>query len=94
VLRTCHMGSLGSLSACDTHARTHARTHASPPPHAGVVDVCLIPEVPFELDPLLAFVKDILETKEYCVICVAEGARPDPLPARPRPPSRPGCLSG
>ena len=40
---------------------------------AGVVDVCLIPEVNFDLEKLCNFVKSILERKNYCVLCVAEG---------------------
>ena len=41
---------------------------------AGVVDVCLIPEVPFTLPKLLAHVKKILDARGHCVVCVAEGA--------------------
>lgn len=44
-------------------------------PRAGVVDVCLIPEIAFDLDRLCDFVKSILDRKDYCVICIAEGAR-------------------
>lgn len=40
----------------------------------GVVDVCLIPEIPFNLDKLCDFVKSIMERKDHCVVCVAEGA--------------------
>ncbi len=44
---------------------------------AGVVDVCLIPEVPFSLDGemgLYAYIRKLLENKGHAVICVAEGA--------------------
>lgn len=44
--------------------------------YAGVVDVCLIPEVDFEMDGrdgLLRYVERLLMTKGHCVICVAEG---------------------
>jgi 6-phosphofructokinase 1 len=40
----------------------------------GVVDVCLIPEVPFSLDKLKQCVAGVLEKKGHCVVCVAEGA--------------------
>lgn len=46
---------------------------------SGVVDVCLIPEVHFKLPNLLDFVRNILENKDYCVVCVAEGAGQDIL---------------
>eukprot|EP00887_Chlorella_sp_A99_P007776 scaffold20.g7776.t1 len=41
---------------------------------SGVVDVCLIPEISFDLDRLCEFVKSILDRKSYCVVCLAEGA--------------------
>ena len=44
---------------------------------AGVVDVCLIPEVPFSLDGemgLYAYIRTLLDRKGHAVICVAEGA--------------------
>ncbi len=44
---------------------------------AGVVDICLIPEVNFNLDGqhgLMAYVQTLLADKGHCVICVAEGA--------------------
>ena len=44
------------------------------PPCAGVVDVCLIPEVPFELDSLLDHVAKIVDKRGHVVICTAEGA--------------------
>eukprot|EP00884_Botryococcus_braunii_P013565 jgi/Botrbrau1/22209/Bobra.168_1s0040.1 len=46
---------------------------------SGVVDVCLIPEVPFALygeKGLFAYVEKLLETKGHAVICIAEGAGP------------------
>jgi 6-phosphofructokinase len=44
---------------------------------AGVVDVCLIPEVKFDLQGdrgLLRFVQGLLDEKGHCVVCIAEGA--------------------
>ena len=44
---------------------------------AGVVDVCLIPEVRFALDGdqgLFAYLETLLEQKGHLVICMAEGA--------------------
>ena len=44
---------------------------------AGVVDVCLIPEVNFALDGdqgLFAYLEILLEQKGHLVICMAEGA--------------------
>lgn len=40
---------------------------------AGVVDVCLIPEIKFDLDKLCEFVGSVMERKDFCVVCVAEG---------------------
>jgi hypothetical protein len=41
---------------------------------AGDVDVCLIPEVPFDMDKLFEYVETNLESKGHCLIVVAEGA--------------------
>jgi hypothetical protein len=41
---------------------------------AGVVDVCLIPEVSFSLEKLLAYLGEVLNKKGNAVVCVAEGA--------------------
>uniref|UniRef100_A0A061RRW2 6-phosphofructokinase n=1 Tax=Tetraselmis sp. GSL018 TaxID=582737 RepID=A0A061RRW2_9CHLO len=41
---------------------------------SGVVDVCLIPEVPFKIEKLAAHLQDIIHEKGHAVICVAEGA--------------------
>ena len=49
---------------------------------SGVVDVVLIPEVPFKLEGptgLLAYLERVLETKGHAVVCVAEGAGQDIL---------------
>lgn len=46
-------------------------------PHAGVVDVCLIPEVRFELPALTAYVRQVIKRKGHCVVCIAEGAGQD-----------------
>ena len=51
------------------------------PPAAGVVDVVLIPEIPFELDLLIEYVAKTLDKKGHVVICVAEGAGQDVLGA-------------
>jgi 6-phosphofructokinase 1 len=39
-----------------------------------VVDVCLIPEVPFSLEKLLSYLGEVLDKKGNAVVCVAEGA--------------------
>lgn len=44
---------------------------------AGVVDVCLIPEVKFELGALTAYVRQVMKRKGHCVVCIAEGAGQD-----------------
>ena len=44
---------------------------------SGLVDICLIPEVPFRLDTMLAYIETILERKGHAVVCVAEGAAQD-----------------
>jgi 6-phosphofructokinase len=41
---------------------------------AGDVDVCLIPEVSFDMDKLFEYVETNLESKGHCLIVVAEGA--------------------
>ncbi|KAJ9512526.1 hypothetical protein QJQ45_018973, partial [Haematococcus lacustris] len=44
---------------------------------SGVVDACLIPEVPFKLGGptgLLAYLESVIKYKGHCVVCVAEGA--------------------
>lgn len=46
---------------------------------SGVVDVCLIPEVQFSMRKLLDYVGSVLKQKDYCVVCVAEGAGQDIL---------------
>jgi len=48
---------------------------------SGVVDCCLIPEVSFRLDKLLQYLKEILDSKGHCVVCIAEGAGQDILAA-------------
>ena len=44
---------------------------------AGVVDVCLIPEVKFEVKALTAYVREVMKRKGHCVVCIAEGAGQD-----------------
>lgn len=77
-------GAMERSAASSCISATGSLHPASPPPPAprappaappGVVDVCLIPEIRFELDRLCDFVHSILERKDYCVVCVAEGAR-------------------
>lgn len=49
---------------------------------SGVVDVCLIPEVPFTLhgpNGLHAYLEKVLSKKGHAVVCVAEGAGQDIL---------------
>lgn len=41
---------------------------------AGDVDVCLIPEVPFDMEKLFEYVEEKLESKGNCLIVIAEGA--------------------
>ncbi|GMH33011.1 hypothetical protein BSKO_00845 [Bryopsis sp. KO-2023] len=41
---------------------------------SGVVDVCLIPEVPFAMENVCRHVEKLLEEKQHCVICLADGA--------------------
>mmetsp|Transcript_25298 Transcript_25298/g.60182 ORF Transcript_25298/g.60182 Transcript_25298/m.60182 type:complete len:455 (-) Transcript_25298:517-1881(-) len=50
---------------------------------SGVVDVCLIPEVPFSLHGekgLLAYLESVIARQGHAVVCVAEGAGQDMLP--------------
>ncbi len=44
---------------------------------AGVVDICLIPEVKFELPALTRYVKHVMKQRGHCVVCIAEGAGQD-----------------
>jgi len=44
---------------------------------SGVVDVCLIPEVPFTISKLCEYVESVISRKGHCVICVAEGCGQD-----------------
>jgi len=46
---------------------------------AGVVDVCLIPEIPFSLRALTRHVRRIMARQGHCVVCAAEGAGQDIL---------------
>ena len=49
---------------------------------SGVVDACLIPEVPFKLDGpggLIAYLENSIRNHGHCVVCVAEGAGQDLL---------------
>jgi 6-phosphofructokinase 1 len=46
---------------------------------SGVVDVCLIPEIKFEMRKLCEYIAKVFEKKGHCVVCVAEGAGQDIL---------------
>lgn len=48
---------------------------------SGLVDICLIPEVKFRIDSVMAYLEDVLERKGHAVICVAEGAAQDLMDA-------------
>lgn len=51
---------------------------------SGVVDVCLIPEVPFQVDGphgVLKYIEEVVERKGHAVVCVAEGAGQDVIPS-------------
>jgi 6-phosphofructokinase 1 len=48
---------------------------------SGLVDICLIPEVPFRVDAVMAYLETILERKGHAVICIAEGAAQDLMAA-------------
>ncbi|MEW5297906.1 MAG: hypothetical protein WDW36_001084 [Sanguina aurantia] len=41
---------------------------------SGVVDVCLVPEVPFSLEKLKHHIKAVLDRQGHAVVCVADGA--------------------
>ncbi|NLG83351.1 MAG: ATP-dependent 6-phosphofructokinase [Firmicutes bacterium] len=43
---------------------------------SGLVDVVLIPESEFHIEPLLDYVEEVLTKKNYAVVVVAEGAAP------------------
>ncbi|PSC73510.1 phosphofructokinase family [Micractinium conductrix] len=52
---------------------------------SGVVDVCLIPEVPFKLtgeNGMFSYLDKVLSEKGHAVVCVAEGAGQDTLNAQ------------
>ncbi len=49
---------------------------------SGVVDICLIPEVPFALhgpNGVISYLQKVLATKGHAIICIAEGAGQDLL---------------
>lgn len=54
---------------------------------SGVVDACLIPEVPIDMPALLQHLRRLLDDRGHAVVCVAEGAGQDLLfaPGEPRP---------
>lgn len=51
---------------------------------SGIVDVCLIPEVPFKIEGVINHLRHLLEIKGHAVVCVAEGAGQDLLPSTGR----------
>ena len=51
---------------------------------SGVVDVCLIPEVPIDVDALVAHLRRLLDERGHAVVAVAEGAGQDLLFERER----------
>lgn len=62
---------------CTDTGRTPGFLLAARHDPSGVVDVVLIPEVPFKLQGptgLLAYLETVLEKKGHAVVCVAEGA--------------------
>jgi len=52
---------------------------------SGLVDVCLIPEVPFRLKSVMAYLDKVLERRGHAVVCVAEGAAQDLMSELPMP---------
>ncbi|MEW5303819.1 MAG: hypothetical protein WDW36_006474 [Sanguina aurantia] len=44
---------------------------------SGVVDICLIPEISFNLEKVCEHVARCIEAKGHCVVCLAEGAGQD-----------------
>jgi 6-phosphofructokinase 1 len=48
---------------------------------SGEVDVCLVPEAPFKLERVLAYIYDKLRTRGHCTVVVAEGAAQEQLRA-------------
>jgi 6-phosphofructokinase 1 len=48
---------------------------------AGVVDVCLLPEVTFDLQQVVSYVFDVLKRRGHAVVVVAEGAAQDTMRA-------------
>nr|WHU05653.1 6-phosphofructokinase 1 [Chromochloris zofingiensis] len=50
---------------------------------SGVVDVCLIPEIPFKMERLLPYIGELLEKRGHVVVCIAEGAGQDSLECGP-----------
>mmetsp|Transcript_34610 Transcript_34610/g.76908 ORF Transcript_34610/g.76908 Transcript_34610/m.76908 type:complete len:538 (-) Transcript_34610:484-2097(-) len=46
---------------------------------SGVVDVCLIPEMQFNVEKLCRYIEQVFERKGHAVVCVAEGAGQDIL---------------
>lgn len=49
-------------------------TRALPPVASGEVDVCLIPELPFDVDKVCGFVHTRLKEHGYAIVVVSEGA--------------------
>ena len=71
-ITTCHTFHTASFCAVSNSPSVLQASMAS-----GAVDVCLIPEVRFDLEGeqgMLAYVRRVLQRQGHCVICVAEGA--------------------
>jgi 6-phosphofructokinase 1 len=50
---------------------------------SGLVDACLIPEVPFRVAALASYLQGVIERKGHAVVCVAEGAALDLMEGPP-----------
>ena len=75
----CLLAGQAGIPGCVTWPLTTSQTHLQIQKwrlclYTGVVDVVLIPEVPFELDALLDHVAKTLDRRGHVVICTAEGA--------------------
>lgn len=60
------------LQRCGHWRKLHCEQRTKP--SAGVVDICLIPEIGFTEDKLMGCIQQIIDRKGHAVVCVAEGA--------------------
>ena len=58
---------------------------------SGLVDICLIPEVQFRIDAVMAYLETVLERKGHAVVCVAEGAAQELMHGEMSPPAAAQC---